>query len=284
MLSYRYMFMSMRGNRTRSHRVSKERVLADFLVSPTDMDMKMHMVGLMYAPISRLTLSLMLPVVSKDMDHVTRMGGKFTTRAEAVADVTMAALISLLHGEHHRVHLNAGLSLPTGSISQRDDTPMGNQRLPYPMQIGSGTWDLLPGVTYTGNSDRWSWGGQVSGVVRIGRNGHGYRLGDAFNTTWWGARQLQPWVSASLRLAYADWSDVHHDDSALNPLVVPTADPDLRGGRRLDGLVGLNFVVPRGPLRGHRFAVEAGWPLAQNLHGPQLEMDWQITGGWQWAF
>ena len=28
----------------------------------------------------------------------------------------------------------------------------------YGMQLGSGTWDLLPSVTYSGDHRRWSWG------------------------------------------------------------------------------------------------------------------------------
>jgi len=42
--------------------------------------------------------------------------------------------------------------------------------------------------------------------------------------------------------------------------------------------------VTRGFLKGNRFAVEAGTPVWQNLRGPQLETDWNITAGWQLAF
>jgi hypothetical protein len=66
--------------------------------------------------------------------------------------------------------------------------------------------------------------------------------------------------------------------------LIPTADPDLRAGRRLNALIGVNFIVTRGFLKGNRFAVEAGTPVWQNLRGPQLETDWNITAGWQLAF
>ncbi len=45
---------------------------------------------------------------------------------------------------------NLGLTLyfPTGSIDERGATPMGpNMQLPYPMQLGSGTYDLEPSFT-----------------------------------------------------------------------------------------------------------------------------------------
>ena len=49
MLSYRYMFMLMDGNRGRGGRKSTGDVLANFPVAPTEMFMEMHMFGVMLA-------------------------------------------------------------------------------------------------------------------------------------------------------------------------------------------------------------------------------------------
>ena len=212
------------------------------------------------------------------------MGAKFTTKTDGLGDIRLTGLVRLYDDETHHLHLNLGLSFPTGSIREKDDTPMGRVRLPYPMQLGSGTWDLYPGLTYTGRADAWSWGAQSVGTIRTGNNDEGYRLGNRYQVTAWGARDWTPWVSTSLRLAFGDWKNIRGDDDSLNPQVVPTADPDLRAGRRLDLLVGMNFIVPDGPLRGNRFAVEFGYPVWQHLRGPQLETDWLLTAGWQYAF
>jgi hypothetical protein len=67
-------------------------------------------------------------------------------------------------------------------------------------------------------------------------------------------------------------------------MMVPTADPDLRGGRRLELGAGINFSIARGPLHGHRLALVLLGPVWQNLDGPQLETDWRILAGWQYAF
>jgi hypothetical protein len=61
---------------------------------------------------------------------------------------------------------------------------------------------------------------------------------------------------------------------------VPTADPDRRGGWRLDLWPGINFLTSKG----HRIAIEVGLPTAQWLYGPQLETDWRLVVGWQKAF
>jgi hypothetical protein len=92
-------------------------------------------------------------------------------------------------------------------------------------------------------------------------------------------------VSTSIRFNYEWWDNIDGSDPDLGaaPFVVPTADPDLRGGQRLDMLFGIN-IEPKGVLKGHRFAIESGLPVYQDLDGPQLETDWIFTAGWQLSF
>ena len=284
MLSYRFMRMSMNGNRDHTRRVSTGSVHRGFPVAPVDMDMEMHMLGAMWAPRDDLTLMAMLPFTRLDMKHRTRTGRSFTTRANGIGDVKVTALIRLLDRGQHHVHLNAGVSIPTGSISVKDDTPMGRVRLPYPMQLGSGTWDLLPGITYTGSRKAISWGSQLRGTLRTGINSKGVRWGNRWGATGWLGWEFAPWVSTSLRLDYQDWRGIRGDDDDLNRGLVPTADPDLRAGRRLDLLWGLNLLATGGVLEGHRLAFEVGRPVVQHLDGPQLETDWIFSLGWRKDF
>lgn len=284
MLSYRFGYMAMDGNLDGTDPVSTAQVLSQFPVSPTSMTMQMHMLGAMWAPVEAVTLMAMLPWVIFEMDHQTRMGTSFTTRTEGLGDLGVSALVRLVDREHHRAHLNLGARFPTGRIGIRDQTPMGLSVLPYPMQIGSGTYDLQPGITYTGDWSRFSWGAQAMGLVRTGTNARSYRLGNAYELTGWGAVALTSWLSASFRVDWNQWFDVVGADPALNPRLVPTADPNLRGGKRLDLLGGLNFRVPGGWLEGQRLALEAGAPAYQQLDGPQLGLDWRIVVGWQYSF
>ena len=284
MLSYRAMRMSMNGNRTGSTRTSLGEVHARFPVAPVDMDMEMHMAGVMWAPDDRVTLMAMVPYGRIDMKHVTRMGRRFVTRANGIGDISVGALVPVLEREHAAVHVNLGVSLPTGSISERDDLPTGTARLPYPMQLGSGTFDLKAGATSSGERGHLSYGAQLLATLRTGTNDKGYRLGNRGEASAWLAWAWSPSISTSLRLAYSEWGRIHGDDDALAPAVVPTADPALQGGRRVDAFLGLNYVVRGGALDGHRFALEVGRPLHQRLDGPRLETDWVATVGWQLAF
>ncbi len=82
------------------------------------------------------------------MDHLNMMGVPFTTESTGIGDIGAAALISLINRDRHRLILNAGMTFPSGSIDRTDMTPVSggdNVLLPYPMQLGSGTWDLKPG-------------------------------------------------------------------------------------------------------------------------------------------
>ena len=295
MISYRYMYMNMSGNRDGSDRISADEVVSpegqNFLISPTEMPMGMHMFGVMYAPTNQLTLMAMIPVLSSEMDHITRAGGAFTTSSSGLGDIKLTALYNVAKFGNSRVHLHGGVAFPTGSIESSDVTPASapnETQLPYPMQLGSGTVDLLPGVTYLGQTMDWSWGIQARGTIRLGENDQDYALGNRFLFTTWGARKLTPWISASLRLEANSWEDVSGASPAfagpVNMRMVPTVFTDLRGGSRFDAGLGLNTTVNQGALKGLRFAVEGMVPVAQNLDGPQLETDWQIIAGLQYAF
>ena len=65
------------------------------MVAPTKMTMEMHMLGVMYAANDDLTFMGMLPYVRLSMDHITRMGVKFTTDSEGIGDVKLSALYRL---------------------------------------------------------------------------------------------------------------------------------------------------------------------------------------------
>ena len=285
MLSYRFMTMNMDGNRDGSSNLSDQQVLEDFMVTPTDMQMDMHMLGAMFAPSDRVTLMLMLPYLELEMNHLTRNGMRFTTRSSGLGDIGISGLTEVYESDSHKFILNTGLTLPSGEIDERDDTPAAEQaQLPYPMQLGSGTVDLKPGATYNGQAERLSWGMQGIGTIRLGRNDNDYSMGDRFDSTAWGAVSLSDWLSASMRTSWSVWGDYDGADPDLNPMMIPTADPDRRGGRQVDLAFGFNFLVPGGKFENLRIAVEGIFPVYQNLSGPQLETDWSYVAGAQYSF
>lgn len=279
MLSYKFMMMNMDGMRNGTHRVSTQSVLKDYMMAPTKMDSQMHMFGIMYAPTNSINIMAMIPYVRKSMTHVTQMGERFTVDTEGLGDISITTIFKVFDTHRQRIQLNAGLSFPTGSI---------DEKAAYEMQLGSGTLDLIPGITYLGQYRSFSWGAQASGTIRIADNKNDYALGDRFDATAWGAWDWFNWISTSARMDWQSWGNIDGADPALDPGTMPSADPNLQGGNRLDLLFGLNFYVPEGPtlIKGQRLAVEFGLPVYQDLDGPQLEADWVLWLGWRyvWAF
>ena len=259
------------------------------------MTMNMHMFGGMYAPADWLTLMVMGMYMEKSMDHITFRGGAgtirqgtFTTTSDGPGDTTVTGMFKLFHSGRHRVQLNAGISIPTGSITERDTilTPMGGApevRLPYPMQLGSGTFDFLPGIVYSGRSGKWGWGVQYTGTFRLGENDEDYSLGDKHKLTSWASYRWYDWFSTSFRIEGEKSGTIDGIDPDI-AAPVQTADPHNQGGRTLSVLFGFNLAGQTGALMGHRLALEAGLPVYQDLNGPQLETDAVITLGWQYAF
>jgi len=155
MFSYRVMGMWMEDMLKGDRDISNAGVLQNgYPVTPTEMQMEMHMLGAMYAVSDKVTLMAMASYKSNTMDLIVIPSGlNFTTNSSGFGDVKIGALINVLEKENHKLHTNLSLSIPTGSIDQRDDIPVkSNSLLAYPMQIGSGTWDPTLGATYTGHN------------------------------------------------------------------------------------------------------------------------------------
>lgn len=289
MFSYRFMYMNMDGNGDGTDELSNSEILlptGSYMVTPTTMPMQMHMLGAMYAVSDDLTLMTMLPYVSSEMDHLTAMGGEFTTESGALGDVSISAMYNFYRKNNSSIHGQLGLSLPTGSIDEKDVTPAsgGNEViLPYPMQIGSGTFDLSPGVTYLAQNESVSFGSQLKAKIRLGENSNDYTLGNQAKFTNWVGYKLTDWVSPLLSLTYSNWGGISGANSDLNPAMIHTADPDLKAGSRLDLGFGLNFQGPEGPLHDLRFGANFEIPVYQDLDGPQMLNKGILTFGLQYT-
>jgi hypothetical protein len=313
MIGYRSTFMDMDGNRSGSNRLSTADVFAQgFLVSPTRMTMQMQMLHVMYAPSDEVTWMAMAPFKRLKMDHVTATGVPFTTQSEGIGDVSLTGFYTFYNAERkvfsgrlepgcgsktngdrwcnswdelRQAYFGLTMHFPTGSIDERDATPMNtNAKLPYPMQLGSGTYDLEPSLTFQSVNETWAYGLTGKMLFHLGRNKHSYSLGDRFSASAWASRKLSDQFALDMRLDETIWGDVNGADPELNPMIVPTARPDLRGGNRLDFWLGTTFYVSEGTLKGNRLHVEFGVPLQQSLNGPQLETDWLFQTSWSWTF
>ena len=283
MVGYQYMFDNLNGILDGTNAISETGVLSRFQTTPTDMSMQTHMGMVMYAPTARFTLMAMLPYIRMSMGELHRDGTRSTERSAGVGDLELRALYSLYatKGLRHRILANVGVGVPTGSVNQLDAEGI---RTEYPMQTGSGTFSLLPGVTYLGQALPWSWGGEFGSTVRLGSNEHGYRLGNRYEPRIWIARQLAPSVSLSAGVSGEVLDNIHGSDAQLDPTDEPAKDANLQGGKRLSASFGVTVHPPNGLFKGQQLLVQGEVPVMQSLDGPQLKRSYMLHVAWQWGF
>ena len=312
MFSYRTLGLAMDGLRDITD-ISIEDALDDYTMVPIRMQTRMHMFGAMFAPHDRVTLMAMMNYRNDFMEmqvthrHIPE-GYYYQTEdhwltTAGPGDLRLSALIPFLNTSNTDLRLNAGVSIPTGPINPR--FIYSSNRIirdpHYPMQLGSGSFELRPGLTFAATHGSWSYGVQTRGAIRLNRNSQNYRLGPTIGATLWSARRFNDWLSISLRGAFENWGNVttftsekeresyrHNDTAAIrttqSDYPSPTMDPNLQGGTRGSLAVGMNFSCPDrigGILARQRLAIEFQMPVYENLDVQQMELDWTTAADWR---
>ena len=286
MFSYLYMSMNMEDIRQGKDDTSFDNALSNYMVTPTKMPMNMHMLGAMYAPSDRITVMVMFNYLNMKMDHITRMGGSFATETSGFGDIQISGLYKFFNKNKQTMHAQLGFSIPTGSITQSDVIPASapnKVELPYPMQIGSGTFDTNLGLTYLCQGNLFSYGLQLKGTFRFGKNDRDYSYGNRYSLNNWVAIKAANWLSFSVRVEGLTIEKINGLDPSLNPMMVITADTNNSGGNFINSGIGLNTYIANGTLKNLRLGFEFGYPLYQDLNGIQLKNKETLTLGLQYS-
>lgn len=304
MVGYRYMYGQQTGNMLQGTSMVSDAVLAsqacagqDCSLRPAYMNMHMHMLDLMYAPNDWLTLMLMPQFMDMNMSLQTLSTSgtddRFKHATGGVGDTGMYALFKLFNGYDQHLHASLGISLPTGEADIKLN-PNGHHHgdgdgsggfIHYGMQLGSGTWDFKPSLTYSGQIEQWSWGAQVSGTVRMqNQNSAGYALGDWVQTTAWGGYQMFDWLTATVRGVHTVQGSIRQGFNGAHPTDSSVDFASNYGGRYWDVGFGLSATVPRGELAGNRFGFEWLQPVTDDVNGYQLERSGALSANWSFAF
>ncbi|MFM8443996.1 MAG: DUF3570 domain-containing protein [Methylococcus sp.] len=265
--------------------------------TPKKMDMSMVMVDLMYAPTDWLTLMLMPQFMSMDM-HLRRLegappsttedihashGGDPSHSSGGVGDIVMAGMFKLFEAPGHKLHATLGFTAPTGSVNQRVN---GNSEFEhYGMQLGGGTWNIWPSLSYNGYADDFNWGGQINAIVPLeDHNDSGFAFGTMFQSTAWGGYQIQDWLSGSLRALYTYQDSISGRYPQSFVPTGPMDTPQSYGGQFLDVGFGLNAMVQSGDFEGNHFGLEWLQPAYNDYNGYQLERTGTLWASWGLAF
>jgi hypothetical protein len=240
------------------------------------MTMDMHMFSAMYALNNKISLMAMLPYIEKEMDMVKLSGmntGKtHRTSSRGIGDLSMAGLYKL----SGKSNLKLSLSIPTGEFDEKDENMMGMMKtLPYPMQLGSGTYDVAFGYSYQEILSNWSYGFQVNATKRFDYNSEDWKYGDRREASAWVAKPISKSVSLSFGF------DIEHQDnidgkSSNRNNMTPTWNEIFHSHLRVSSNVGLNFKLPNSK---SRIGIQCGVPVYMDVDGPQMKPDFKCNLG-----
>lgn len=290
MLSYRFHRQDYEGLMDGTQDISNAEVPARYDVIPTALRVSTHYFEAMWAPVEEFTIVVSLPFYEKSLDWQPREGvpgTAATTTVKGFGDISLTFLYRVFDDEGGRLHLNLGLGFPSGSTQESAVTPTSGdelERLPYVLQLGSGTIDIKPGATYNGYWRGMNWGAQILGVLHAGTNSENYTKGNEYSLSGWAGRKWTRWFGTAFRLAWRQAFNPEGFDKRMWATDSPLANPNLQAFRRLDALFGFDFYITGGQFQGVRISVEAGLPAYQSLDGPQLRNRWSLTAGLQYAF
>ncbi|TDX60768.1 outer membrane protein with beta-barrel domain [Methylosinus sp. sav-2] len=263
--------------------------------APDNMKMQMHMFHGMFGVTDWFNVMIMGSLSDRNMSMTVFKGpngsiplGPTNSATQGWGDTMVQGLVRLYQDDIHHLHVNLGLSLPTGSISEEiiHMHPSGvffQKRAYYGLQLGTGTYDGLFGFTYRGKLDAWSWGLVYRGRAALGENQSGYLRGLSNEISAWGAYDIVQGLAATGRVAATVWDRIYGHDVLIWGAQQGTV-PDYQGGERVKLLGGFEYLLKSEGMKPVRIAVEAGAPVYQRLNGPQIGQQWELNTALNFGF
>ncbi len=303
MVEYKYMNMYMEDNLVGEHPVSDVASLgspgppAGIVIdgtrtnagaSPTNMTMEMHMAHIMYGWTDDVALYTMMMMPSLTMDHIrgdgnpAGRGTTFTTHNSGVGDITLGAMFRLYESQSTDFIINLGGSVPTGDIYRESTAATGgqvSQALPYPMRLGSGTFNARPGFTWRRYGEWWSAGMQVRADLPIGRNYRGYSVGDELRYSSWYSLLVTDWLSFSFRSENIWRTSYDGQDNDTPDALISTNVENFRGGDWYNLGFGAQAIF-----KDNYLSAEIISTIDQHADGIQLENDFAVVASWSRTF
>jgi len=278
MLGYKFGTMDMDCCKNGTNSISNNDIQGlGYSMAPTDMSMDMHMFSAMYAVNGKFSIMAMLPYIEKEMTMkmlTGMMAGKLhSTSSRGIGDLSIAGLYKLSDKSNFKL----ALSIPTGEFDEKDHNMSGVLKtLPYPMQLGSGTYDITLGYSFQEVLDDWSYGFQVNALKRIDYNSEGWKLGDRRELSTWIAKPISKSFSVSFGLDLEHQENIGGKSANRSNTTHLTWTERNHSHLRVSSNIGVNYKLPKSK---SRIGIQCGTPIYRDVNGPQMEPDFKCTLG-----
>jgi len=279
--------------------------MGKFMAAPTDMNMYMLGASAGYSFTDRFFAGAMFMWMKKDMNMLFSPMMKtlakmpdYTMKSEGMGDTKLMGKYRLYSDDAlvptSQVSLFLGLSLPTGSINEKNTNhPLGmrkGEQLPYGMQLGSGTLGPSFGLLYQGSSSPLWWGLNLTYTGRWYKNSRDYRLGDEFRYDLYAMSQFRYNTLLQVQINGKYEGSIRGEMDELRTglsgravqgeagsfIMTPLWDEKNYGGHKISTTVGLQWQ----PFPLHIIDISLGLPLFQHLNGPQLQDHYRLAFTW----
>ena len=250
----------------------------NFPVVPTFIDQHVHAFSGSYRASTALSFSILVPYILQGTDHISSVPGfdEFRLSSDGIGDITLSASYQRELSDSAVLKTSLGIQIPTGSINEMGDTPRNGtgtlERLPYTMQLGSGTPDVAISAGYNQRVGQFSLGTNISSTIRTGMNENGYRLGNSYGVSLSAQYNLRWYLKPGMRISARHLGEIQgRDESLLVPMAFPfpasITNPANYGGEKIHAA--FNVATCFSKNCNVTFTGEVGVPIYQNLNGVQ---------------
>ena len=277
MFGYKFGAMEMKSLKNGTNSINHSSIQSlGYSITPIKMSADMHMFSIAYAVNEKFSVMSMLPYIEKKMEMKMLTGGMagniHSVNSRGIGDLSIAGLFRLSNKSNFKI----ALSIPTAEYNEKDHNMSGALKtLPYPLQLGSGTYDLTLGYSFQEIFDDWSYGIQLNALTRFDYNSEGWKYGDSREVSVWLAKPLSKSFSVSFGL------DVEHQEniggkSASRNNMIPTWGENNFSHLRVSSNIGINYKLPKSK---SRIGIQCGAPIYRDVNGPQMEPDFKCKLG-----
>ncbi len=246
-----------------------------------------HLLGLRVGLTEKWALRFV--TAAQDNQYQMKKGNlQRTIYVQGLGDCKVQGIYSIYKDVFHRFEAYAGTTIPTGAtdLTGPDGLPLNPRN-----QLGSGTFDFVPGISYTFTSNHWTLGNKLEATIHNGKNSSGYKLGDDFGDTTTASYEFikifSPEINVNIKnkqktmndrpLLVVKESKFQQTDPSTGQPGPSGTQPDLnRAGTSMDGTVALVSHLPFSAQSGIKASLIFGVPLFHAGSKPDtgLQTDW----------
>ena len=223
-----------------------------------------------------------VPLIDRELTYDLAGGGSARSTSSGLGDIILGGRYAAHADEQHLLQYTLALGLPTGDYNQRGSYAGNTDAvLPYPLQLGTGTVDLYPGLTYLHARKRWTLGVRSEARIRLGRNSDQWAVSDSFRADIWASRTLTDALTGDVRLQANWWGDFHGDAPDLDKDRSPLENASRQGGSLVQVVFGLAADFSDSYAGRNRLGIEVGLPIDERLDGPGLSRQISLLLSWR---